>query len=561
MRFILFALTLAVSGQQIDWVKQVKNGPQRDVRQYGAKGDGTTDDTVAIQAALTAGGNILFPPGTYKVTSSLLVTSNTTVTGSGISDTTGAISTVHGTGNFPVFTGATTPANDVTIQNLNITGVSTSGSKGIYSAEANRWRIRDVMLDTFGDSCIELVTGVDGKFTSIFAQNCLLVRTGRTAYVGAVDIGPYDSVLTDIEATASVYDANTVGQDTYPGTGLYSTGWIAAIVVRGGNSFITNCIAQISQTGFVFSGIGLNRIVGNRADLNQGPGFVITSYQNTVTANSSFRNSRDSDNGYPGFTNTGGQTTFVGNITNHLSVDDGTAGHPRMSYGFIDSGSGLTAKDSGNGYWGNIATGVVSGRYSFSGSINKVVYDDTAVIAAAGAANGKQIPYATAEGGQTYSADFVWRTDYKRLGLGIALPEATFHGYGAIGSGNQIEFLAESEYPRFKTKDLNGGTNEKIWSMRPNTAGGAKQFLIEAISDNLGSTGTAIRITRNAHNIESVALGGKVQSIGTTFASLGTPSAGSYIWCSDCTVAATCSGSGTGAWAFRTGGATWTCPF
>lgn len=47
------------------------------VKDYGAVGDGTTDDTAAIQAALTAfasvGGELLFPVGTYKVTSNLSV--------------------------------------------------------------------------------------------------------------------------------------------------------------------------------------------------------------------------------------------------------------------------------------------------------------------------------------------------------------------------------------------------------------------------------------------------------------------------------------------------------
>ena len=38
---------------------------------YGAKGDGTTDDTVAIQTTLDKGGLIYFPPGRYKVTSLL----------------------------------------------------------------------------------------------------------------------------------------------------------------------------------------------------------------------------------------------------------------------------------------------------------------------------------------------------------------------------------------------------------------------------------------------------------------------------------------------------------
>lgn len=41
------------------------------VKDFGAVGDGVTDDTAAIQAALDAGGDIYFPAGRYKATSQL----------------------------------------------------------------------------------------------------------------------------------------------------------------------------------------------------------------------------------------------------------------------------------------------------------------------------------------------------------------------------------------------------------------------------------------------------------------------------------------------------------
>lgn len=49
-------------------------GTYVNVKQFGAKGDGVTDDTAAIQSALNGGGSIYFPQGNYKVTQPLNVT-------------------------------------------------------------------------------------------------------------------------------------------------------------------------------------------------------------------------------------------------------------------------------------------------------------------------------------------------------------------------------------------------------------------------------------------------------------------------------------------------------
>lgn len=49
------------------------------VKDFGAVGDGVTDDTVAIQAALDAGGLVYFPAGRYKVTAQLNATKPCTI--------------------------------------------------------------------------------------------------------------------------------------------------------------------------------------------------------------------------------------------------------------------------------------------------------------------------------------------------------------------------------------------------------------------------------------------------------------------------------------------------
>jgi polygalacturonase len=48
-----------------------------DVKEFGAKGDGVTDDTAAVLSAVDAavGGAVYFPAGTYKLSRQLVVNS------------------------------------------------------------------------------------------------------------------------------------------------------------------------------------------------------------------------------------------------------------------------------------------------------------------------------------------------------------------------------------------------------------------------------------------------------------------------------------------------------
>ena len=58
------------------------------VKDFGAVGDGVTDDSAAIQLALSSGNKaVYFPTGTYVVSSQLNITPNTTISGDGIGAT------------------------------------------------------------------------------------------------------------------------------------------------------------------------------------------------------------------------------------------------------------------------------------------------------------------------------------------------------------------------------------------------------------------------------------------------------------------------------------------
>lgn len=80
--------TVGADGRPASWKKKARD--VLNVRDYGAKGDGSTDDTAAIQAAIdyavaTGRRSVYFPAGTYIVTSPLhaqVETGTTTVGGS-----------------------------------------------------------------------------------------------------------------------------------------------------------------------------------------------------------------------------------------------------------------------------------------------------------------------------------------------------------------------------------------------------------------------------------------------------------------------------------------------
>jgi polygalacturonase len=102
------------------------------VRSYGATGNGTTDDTAAINQAIAAGGAVYFPPGNYKYVGSMTLPANTSyrIYGDGP-----GVSTILFTGNPNTgIYGPSMGTNTLNVDGLTLKANSYNCGTGIYAS-------------------------------------------------------------------------------------------------------------------------------------------------------------------------------------------------------------------------------------------------------------------------------------------------------------------------------------------------------------------------------------------------------------------------------------------
>lgn len=119
---------------------------------YGAVGDGSTDDTTALQAAINAvpssGGTVTIPAGTYVVSSTLVIDKDATViTGVGASTIIRVASSALGIDVFRIGNGTTTRAH-CAIRNMRINadGQKTAG-RGIYLTKCFKIWLQNLLIE------------------------------------------------------------------------------------------------------------------------------------------------------------------------------------------------------------------------------------------------------------------------------------------------------------------------------------------------------------------------------------------------------------------------------
>jgi hypothetical protein len=302
-----------------------------DVKQYGAIGDGVTNDSAAIQAAIDAcaaaqGGIVYFPIGDYKcnitlaasvfLVGTLLGTKHGFYGGSGKYQ-----SQLHANAGGPVID---TPVGSTVccgVVGLNIYGLgAATAGNGIRFRNVTYGVISNVHISNFADEGILVNAGVACTFEDILIMGCLLDIT-RASRAGAFDIDGSDHYISRVETTANLPSGKSDAN-------LY----VCATVIRGSTCMVHALIGELSDMGIVVMG-SENMFTGCRADLNWAHGWYVAAGYNMFSSCLALNNSQDATNTYSGFcvVNTGVQgCTYVGCLSNTVTVSN------VQKYGFYD---------------------------------------------------------------------------------------------------------------------------------------------------------------------------------------------------------------------------------
>ncbi|HET7572654.1 MAG TPA: glycosyl hydrolase family 28-related protein [Gaiellaceae bacterium] len=252
--------------------------------QYGAAGDGVTDDSTAIQDAIDAmntagGGWVWFTASTYLIGSTLTLKDGVTLVGPRLHrPLTGATgTTILAASGMTGFMIEASNAIGVGISGLNIRGPGSALSSsigGVLLDTVQNPRLQMLWISDVSDSCVK----VQGSSVSLFLEDCALSTdsTGRSlsAVCGSLDLGGTDHYIRAVQCNGGPADTSgTLGyQKVRYTTGFYRTG----AYLHCGTSWIYDLNGEFGDVGiYLGTGCNGNRFIGTRADVNAGHGWYV----------------------------------------------------------------------------------------------------------------------------------------------------------------------------------------------------------------------------------------------------------------------------------------------
>lgn len=373
-------LASSVNAMQLDG----RQGPVFNVMHYGATGRNVADDTIAIQAAITAAGTasaqslngrgiVLVPPGDYKVTSQLAVNSdNVTIRGSGPLDSSRFIVPVGGSDLASVIRfGVTRTVTAPCLENITLVcngtsvagGTHTTGHGVIFDCNTPQMHyVRVMNAPQDGVQWICTGTGVGAPTASFegFAIDCTINRPGRDGWF--IDSTHFNEEL----IRCLIHGA---GYDTSPPYGRYGF-WVQGGAIK----FIAchpyhmgfNLPGLVTRTGTTTTVCNLpvtyapnpGCLVNMFLTYTSGPAIGLTK---TITANTTTTVTTTAFGATP---TAGGGDTFTLNGGAALQCDstqdiDIVSGEYESSYVGVSIGPGVRFKIDGGNFYANFANDIL----------------------------------------------------------------------------------------------------------------------------------------------------------------------------------------------------------
>lgn len=255
----------------------------RNVKRYGAVGDGVTDDTAAIQAAIDDGaGVVFFPVGVYKISDTLNVTSaGTSLIGSGyINAFDGELVDTNGTVILSDFAGTAIDvdrmarhfsARDFTITKTNSLGQQTDSIGICIHNWCYYWNLKNIYVSN-------MVTGFKiGATPMARIEHCFACENYGTGFYMTNDVDDYQfSRSLQVDIIDCLAEKNNGHGFRYNNAQTYADG-SASI-----GAFINNKTYANKMFGVYIGGRNLNRLAAIRMSNcflgNDGRGEIYLDY-------------------------------------------------------------------------------------------------------------------------------------------------------------------------------------------------------------------------------------------------------------------------------------------
>lgn len=237
------------------------NGAPVNVLDYGAVGDGVTDDSAAFNSALTAATNVYVPSGTYKIASTLTFqNANTRLYGSN------ATLSYTGIGNAVTFNGkAYCEISGLTIDTL-------TGANGVVlSSLSHNGKVTNCIIDGFSSSGISISQSFYGIFSGNDVTNCgvgilctneangnLIIGNAIRQNLVGVRVDDTTNPTNGVEIIGNQIESAKVGS-LY---GVYLLG-VNSIVVNGNRIELTQGTSQIFVNSSASHTANYNQLIGN----------------------------------------------------------------------------------------------------------------------------------------------------------------------------------------------------------------------------------------------------------------------------------------------------------